>query len=410
MAQIPRMDAASGSSANGRVARFLSLSLLANHFPPLHGLRVLAVLGVLQFHVTAIFVQAHVPIDAAFATLSATVFFGMDLFFVLSGFLIGTMLMHAIDTEKKQHIWRFYARRSFRIFPLYYVVLTALGVVFPLLSAKFALTPPQKINLVYEYVYLTNYRYLLRETVVMIWGWSLCVEEHFYLTVPLLLGALYVFRSHKVRLAILWSMWLTGLVIRLAIFASRPFWTEASFFQSLYIRTHTRFDTLVAGIIIAYLQFHFRPQLQTLFLRRSVRWLFIGVAWTCLLLLLTPRAAGPYFFLHRVFCWGTFTSVMYMAFILLLLNSDGPVKRFLSSRVFLKIATVGYGIYLVHIPICDFIIVPMARVLVGEHGISMAWVWPLSLALLAVMSAALAYVLHILIEKPALKLRDRFAP
>jgi peptidoglycan/LPS O-acetylase OafA/YrhL len=121
-----------------------------------------------------------------------------------------------------------------------------------------------------------------------------------------------------------------------------------------------------------------------------------------------PREARGDLFL-RAFAWGTLTSTMYLPFVLLALNVDSAMARWLSKRSFLRIATLGYGIYLFHIPLCSLFVVPFAA-LAFRAGVPLGLVWLSSLALLLVLSAALSYVTHVLVEKPALWLRDRFAP
>ena len=381
---------------------FFGLSLLANHFPQLHGIRVLAIVLVVQFHVTFALLEGKLPITEKFGTVSATVFFGMDLFFVLSGFLIGTMILHSLSASSRQNVMRFYARRSFRIFPLYYVTLTALLFLYPM-------NVWQKANVFFEYVYLTNYRLVLRHTVVMMWGWSLCVEEHFYLVVPLLMAALYALKSHAGRLVLLALLWASALVVRYSIFASaREPWTEQSIFQALYIKTHTRYDTLVAGIVLAYLQYHFAPEVKAFLARRPVRLVFWAVSLGCLVVLMTPHSFSNYY-LVRVLSWGTLTSLMYVPFLLLMLNHESRVSRWLSAPFFLRIATLGYGIYLWHIPVCEKAIVPLAQALFFQLHWSMNVVWTVTLVVLLIASAAAAYVTHVLVEKPALWLRDRVA-
>src|SRR5262245_11815433 len=72
-----------------KLQRFLALDLLDNRYPALHGLRVCAIVTVVQWHVTWILSgEQHIPIHQGFFDASLTFFFGMDLFFVLSGFLI----------------------------------------------------------------------------------------------------------------------------------------------------------------------------------------------------------------------------------------------------------------------------------------------------------------------------------
>ncbi len=389
-----------------RARRLLSLSLLANHFPELHGLRVLAILGVLQFHVTTNFNDVRVHEDLDWKRLSMSLFFGMDLFFVMSGFLIGTMILHALDVEKKQRPLRFYARRSFRIFPLYYVVLTFLALVLPL-------NPTQRANLWREYAYLTNTVWPLeRWTVVMNYGWSLCVEEQFYLVAPLLIAALARLRGHAARLTLLTLVWASAGAARLwIVHHARAPWTDDALFQAVYVRTYTRFDTVIAGVILAYLNFHFASKFKELFRARRWRRAFGLTALGSLFLLIYPGSLGDdaYFYV-RALSFGSITSVMYVAYVLLLLNGDGWGKRFFSAKPFLYAATLGYGIYLVHMPLFDYVVLPIARRMVGPWGMSMTLTWPISLALLWLFAAALAYVLHLAVEKPALWLRDRFAP
>ena len=80
----------------------------------------------------------------------------------------------------------------------------------------------------------------------------------------------------------------------------------------------------------------------------------------------------------------------------------------LSAPVFRRIATLGYGVYLVHIPLCDRVIVPTAHAL-RARNVSMAILWPASVAALVLGSLAIAYLMHIFIEKPSLRLRERLA-
>src|SRR5262245_59882389 len=164
----------------GALSRFLALELLDNRYPALHGLRVLAIITVVQYHVTWIYAgEQNIAIDKPFFDGSLLVFFGMDLFFMLSGFLIGSILLRSLELSWTQNIRRFYIRRVFRTFPSYYIVLTLLALLYPL-------TKLQKHNLPYEYLYVTNFLPLGRPHVIMFWGWSLALEEQFYLTVPAL--------------------------------------------------------------------------------------------------------------------------------------------------------------------------------------------------------------------------------
>lgn len=397
------MSAAVPTVPHSALKRFFALDLLDNRYPALHGLRVIAIVSVLQFHVTTIFaLEQGMTLDAGFVADSLTIFFGMDLFFMLSGFLIGSILLRSLDLDGSQRIVRFYVRRICRTFPSYYVVLTFLALTT-------TLTVIQRKNLIYEYLYLTNFRSLARPEIVMFWGWSLALEEQFYLTVPLLFVVLYRLRSDRARVVLLGTLWAAGLGSRLFIYFHDAPWTDLTLYRDLYFRTYTRFDTLVAGLLLAQVHYRWREPITAWLLHPFHRALLTLPSLTCLWLLLRPWLFGweHVQFVH-VFAWGSVTTVMYFGWLLLLLHTDGPIQRMLSAPLFRRLATLGYGVYLVHIPLLDHVLVPIARALYLRH-VSMFLVWPITLAALLLGSLVIGYFMHILIEKPSLRLRERLA-
>jgi peptidoglycan/LPS O-acetylase OafA/YrhL len=82
----------------------------------------------------------------------------------------------------------------------------------------------------------------------------------------------------------------------------------------------------------------------------------------------------------------------------------------LSAPFWRRIATLGYGVYLVHIPVCGVFITPYARHAVLAWHAPMLVVWPASVLGLMLVSLVIAYGIHLVVEKPALWLRDRLAP
>ncbi len=384
--------------------RFFSLELLDNRYPELHGIRVLAIISVVQFHVTWVFAgEQSIPLDTGFVAGSMTIFFGMDLFFVLSGFLIGSILLRSLEVEGSQQLTRFYLRRAFRTFPSYYVVLIFLALTT-------ALTAAQRAHLPYEFIYGTNFMPLGRGDIVMFWGWSLALEEQFYLTVPILFFILTRLRGDRARVLFLGGLWLLGLFIRLSVFMRRWPWTDFELYGALYFRSHTRYDTLVAGVLFAFVHQRWRVPIGQWLKDPFHRALLALVSLSCLWILLFPAVFGPeYVQIVHVFAWGTITSVMYFAALLLLLHGDPKgVRGWLSHPLFRRIATLGYGVYLVHVPILDRLIVPVVHKLVARK-ISQWVLWPASLVVLMLLSMGLGYLMHILIEKPSLRLRERLA-
>jgi peptidoglycan/LPS O-acetylase OafA/YrhL len=382
---------------------FFGLDLLDNRFPVLHGMRVVAIITVVAYHVTWIFAgEQSIQLDPLFFAQSLAIFFGMDLFFVLSGFLIGSILLRSMSKSGTQDIGRFYVRRIFRTFPSYYVVLAALAIAFPLSAA-------QKHHLGWEVLYGTNFLPLARGQTVMFWGWSLGLEEQFYLTVPLLFFALQKLRTVQARLVLLTALWALALVIRLSIyFRYRP-WTDGALYGALYFRTHTRFDPLVAGIIIAVVHQRWGKDI-TEWLKAPLHRALLALPGLGLLwVLLRPSMFGfeNLQFVH-LFAWGSLTSLMYFSLVPLALYTGGWVCRWLSAPLFRRMATLGYGVYLVHIPIIDHVMVPVAKAAQSRH-VSMLLVWPAALASTMILSLAVGYLLHVLVEKPSLRLRERFA-
>jgi peptidoglycan/LPS O-acetylase OafA/YrhL len=243
----------------------------------------------------------------------------------------------------------------------------------------------------------------------MFWGWSLALEEQFYLTVPLLFFVLHRLRGDRARMILLVAIWLAALVIRMVIYLRHRPWTDLALYEALYFRPHTRFDTLICGIILAYTHARWREAITVWLKDPFHRALVVLPSLACLWLLVRPWMFGTKNVqLVHVFAWGTVTSLMYFGWLTLLLHSDGWIQKWLGWEGFRRIATLGYGVYLVHIPVCDQIIVPMARSLEKKHW-PMIVVWPMSLTALMLLSLALGYLLHVVIEKPSLRIRERIA-
>jgi peptidoglycan/LPS O-acetylase OafA/YrhL len=209
--------------------------------PALEGLRGIAIILVMLHHFTT-----YRPTEGIDALVGSVLFFfwtGVDLFFVLSGFLITGILLDTRDSER--YFTSFYARRILRIFPLYYLVLLIAFVVVPkfpsaqLVVAGQADLPPQWPF----WLYLTNFSIADRGWMHG-WvdvAWSLAIEEQFYLVWPLVIWLC------PPRLVV----WLCTAIFVGEVFA-RSF-ARASDVTSLpiYVVTWFRLDGLVIGAILA---------------------------------------------------------------------------------------------------------------------------------------------------------------
>ena len=177
---------------------------------------------------------------------------GVDLFFVLSGYLIGGQLLAPLAREQRIKLGRFFARRVLRIMPAYFVVL-----------AIYFLLPPWR-----EYPEMSQplWKFLLSVQNIALHGgtafshaWSLAVEDQFYLVLPFLLLLLY--RRPRAAITIPCLMILGGILLR-AFLAYRNLDENGVSFRGfqawIYYPTWTRLDPLVYGVVLAAIA-KFRP-------------------------------------------------------------------------------------------------------------------------------------------------------
>lgn len=380
---------------------FLRLHLLDDRFPGLHGARAIAVVMVLQVHASNLLMWRFRLPDSPLFYASRSAWFGMDVFFILSGFLIGTMLSKGDTVSSARGIGKFYLRRGFRIFPLYYLVLTALALM-PFTTAH------QRSTLFWEYAYGTNYLVFHQRDLVMPWAWSLCVEEHFYLVVPLVLLLARWLSSSRAKFTMLFGLWALGGLVRVAdgLAHFNPRDPDGAFLR-LFVRTHDRFDILVVGVAIALAYRHHKEAVEAALARPGVRRMLGAAAlaglWLCVA---PPKAVSAIPTLRESLSWGTFTSLMCGPALLLIVAGSGRFKRALSAPFFRPISTLSYGIYLIHIPVGEHLALPLAVSLRLSPGLT----WLCSVAFLWGFSLTGAWVLHLLVEKPMLALRERVAP
>jgi peptidoglycan/LPS O-acetylase OafA/YrhL len=188
-------------------------------------------LDVLRGIAIALVLLCHYP----YARWMGAGWIGVDLFFVLSGFLISGLLFTEIKRDGSISIGRFLARRGFKIYPSFYVFIGLTALLIPALRRHFLV----------HALFLQSY--YPADLTIWIHTWSLAVEEHFYLILPFLLALLArVKRLH-------WIPWIAALLVAccfiLRIETDTPhMWAS-----------HLRMDALFAGVAIGYL-FHFRSK------------------------------------------------------------------------------------------------------------------------------------------------------
>jgi len=212
----------------------------------LDGLRGVAILLVCFHHQTLLPLEGGSALDHWFARLFYVGWCGVDLFFVLSGFLITGLLL---DARGDPHYFRnFYARRTLRIFPLYYAVVFFSLIILPHLP----FVPAEKAqnfgridgDEIWYWTYLSNFAIAKagqwRHGILDI-SWSLAIEEQFYLMWPLVVATL----GRKALLRVCAGLVVLAPLSRLALFAGGASPLAA------YVLTPARLDTLAIGALLA---------------------------------------------------------------------------------------------------------------------------------------------------------------
>ncbi len=319
----------------------------STRIPALDGLRGIAILLVLLCH--AVFFELHSSskLLSPLLTFGKLTWSGVDLFFVLSGFLIGGILLDAMDSP--QYFKTFYIRRAYRILPLYAVLLAAFSLRF--LTAQGSAGPlgnftPSPIPWASYVTFTQNIWMGLRGTLgvgAMAATWSLAVEEQFYLTVPFV-----VRKIDKSRLTILLLSVVIGApVLRTALLA---LFKHGNYIGYVYMPC--RADSLSLGVLCALLVRTPRWWKYLLAHRSALCW-----ATGCLSLGLIPLAFGDEpestAMVTIGYSWLAFfyTGCLLMA----ITGANVTMQRILCNRSLMQLGGRAYCIYLLHQPLMEAI-------------------------------------------------------
>jgi len=324
---------------------------MASTFPKqrlveLDGLRGFALIMILVFH--AVSQEGEYPADSLLAYLQRS--FGMgwtalDLFFVLSGFLIGGILMDA--REAPSYFKTFYIRRAYRIVPVYfawvllYVLIAAFASDLVVKLSNSGLQPPLNFSAWSHFLFLQNSFDFHFYGLAGAWFghlWSLAVEEQFYLVAPL---AVRIIPPRYLK-------WVLGAVVISAVLA-RLYFRFVSHMPEIMITTRTvcRMDSLAIGMLAAVLM---RSEAGRKWLGQNLS------ALRAVLAVLAIGCIGLFFFSYGSVTPGmqtigfTWMAAFYAAVLLLAVqNRSGWLAGFLRIPLLLELGSVSYCVYLIHL-------------------------------------------------------------
>jgi len=184
---------------------------------------------------------------------------GVDLFFVISGFLVGGILIREYDKNQGINIPKFILQRGFKIWPSYYFLLIFGAVVATLFYRN---SHPEQIIPFKE---MARYAFFYQNYVPNPdhWSfghvWSLCVEEHFYIILPVTLFLIHKLVGNKNRTKALYIMVFTAIILGMAFKYYSLYYTES---RDTYLRTHNRIDALAWGVLLYLVITHYGERLK----------------------------------------------------------------------------------------------------------------------------------------------------
>ncbi len=296
------------------------------YYPALDGLRGLAILLVVVYH------------NFGFIDYFFFGWLGVDLFFVLSGFLITDILLKTVG--QKNYLKNFYIRRALRIFPLYYLAL----ILFLLLLPRITATPDMSYytaNQVWLWTYMQNWLYIFNNpgaTNALNHLWSLSVEEQFYLLWPLVILSA---RNPKTLLILITVLLIAVLGFRLWIWQKQI--ANLAYFN-LY--TFSRIDGICIGCMIALI-----PKINPSLLKRNTPWIILFFALLNFIFFFINRGNHFSFPYLALIGYSTFGMLFGLLVNEVVTGDTKILKQVFSNPPLRFLGRISYGLYIFHWPV-----------------------------------------------------------
>ena len=317
---------------------------LKRRIPELDGLRGTAILLVLVWHYLPVILADASPVLLHVVnSLIRFAWSGVDLFFVLSGFLLGGILLD--NTESRHYFSTFYARRVYRILPVYVVVVACYVVLLqvnhpPAIAWLFERPMP-----LWSYLTFTqNFAMIRADAFGAQWlgaTWSLAIEEQFYLVLPLIIR----FIPNRFLGGALALFALAAPATRLLLFRTSSHWQTAA-----YMLMPARADALMLGALIAAALR--RPEIRAMArTNRSTLYRLLGLLALAVMVmaLMHETVNSP-----RMVLYGYSVIAMFYAALIVIAVTGGEreiIGRVLRSPWLGRVGIIAYGVYLMHLPI-----------------------------------------------------------
>ena len=337
--------------------------------PEIDGLRAIAVGAVILYH-AQITILGYQPFKGGFI--------GVDIFFVISGYLITSIILKELVTTGSFSFKHFYERRVRRILPaLLFVMLVSLPFAWMYILPNNLLEFSKSI--LYSLGFSSNFYFYYSGLEYSVEGlkhpflhtWSLSVEEQYYILFPIVL--LITFKSFRKYLI---HILIFGFIVSLGLAE----WSSRNYPSVSFYFLHTRMWELIAGSILAYFEVTngHRSQNKTLnLIFPTIGLILIGHS----ILFFNDEMFHPSFF--------TLSPIIGVCLLIWFSSKNELITKILSTKLFVGVGLISYSLYLWHYPIFVF----AAKLNISEGGISKK-------ILMGVLIVALSIISYYFIEKP----------
>jgi peptidoglycan/LPS O-acetylase OafA/YrhL len=356
-------------------------------------LRALAIALVFFYHYKVVVTGAD-----TFGWLSNIGWVGVDLFFVLSGYLIANQIFSGTVRGQRLSLKLFYIRRALRTLPVFWVVL---ALYFLLPNVMGGRTPPP----LWTFLTFTQ-NFGLQPGTAFSHAWSLCVEEQFYLVLPLILVVGELLRGTRLQgWILLFALLAVGMGARIVLwqtYGRESTGSMVGYYSNVYYATLCRLDEFLPGVALAMIK-HFHPPLWNRLMLHGQTLFVVGVIATLTILTLALN-----FYYIDGYGYGFFMSAFgyslialsFSVLVIAALSSQSSLYRLRIPGAY-QLALWSYSIYLSHKAVAHIINTQLK-----------VFDWPPIVTILAitVMSVIVGWLFYRLIEAPFMLLRARKYP
>ncbi|SDJ12213.1 acyltransferase family protein [Chryseobacterium jejuense] len=352
-------------------------------------LRTLAIVLVLLFHYRAFKHPEWIDTIGRFGWT------GVDLFFVLSGFLISGQLFQEMNRKGTISLKTFYMKRFFRIVPAYFFTLF-LYCTIPFFREREALPP------LWKFVTFTqNYGLNVIDQGTFSHAWSLCIEEQFYLLLPLFLLVVIPSRLFTYFPVLIFLFIISSVIMRLVTWNvaiagmdtnSLEFWRN--WYMKIYYPTHTRLDGLATGVLIGYFM-QYSSGFKRIVHQNGNKLFIAGILLLSMSFWICNEQASKE---ASVFGF-TLVAISYGCIVLSAVSASSFLSKW-KSYITAELAALSYSIYLSHKGI-----IHMIQTLFERFNLEPSDTGCLIICLLGCIAGSLLY--RFFIEKPFAGIKDK---